>query len=259
MFRIATFNLHQGLRRWSERRHLILEQLAELRPDVLCLNEVAIPRDTGRWLWQEACNLGLDYAYVQQHKTGSFSEEEGQAILSRFRVLESDVLDFQSRGRVAQVVRLQVEGSVVDVYLTHLHHRPQEDGLRQYQVQRLLAWLDRRDEPDARVVCGDFNGIARMASIQLMQERFQATQSLPTFPTPLREKDWDRWDSGNPRPRTREFRPLTVCLDYIWHQPSLAVLAGGPCFDRPDPKDSTLWPSDHVGVWADFEVVPQQA
>ena len=25
------------------------------------------------------------------------------------------------------------------------------------------------------------------------------------------------------------------------------------CFNRPAPNDPTLWPSDHVGVWADLE------
>jgi hypothetical protein len=30
------------------------------------------------------------------------------------------------------------------------------------------------------------------------------------------------------------------------------VLASEVCFNRPSPKDPTLYPSDHAGVWADL-------
>jgi iron(III) transport system permease protein len=35
---------------------------------------------------------------------------------------------------------------------------------------------------------------------------------------------------------------------------SLKVAASGLCFNNPAPDNSDLWPSDHVGVWADLEM-----
>ena len=248
-FRVATFNLHQGLKRWEQRRELIFAQLVELRADILCLNEVAIPIDSGRWLWQRARKEVLEYSYLQQSKTGALWDVEGQGILTHFPVLESGFLDYESRNRIAQVARLCIGKRVVDVYLTHLHHIKVEDGLREYQVQQLLRWIESRDSPDARIVCGDFNATPEMRSVQLMQKHFIATQLEPTFATPL------RYSTDAAKSPTGEHEGVfSVCLDYIWYQPSLKMLQGGRCFDKPSTDDPTLWPSDHVGVWADFEL-----
>lgn len=248
-FRIGTFNLHQNLRRWHERRDLIVQQLIELNADILCLNEVSIPVDSGRWLWHRARYAGFRYSYIQQTKTSGLGEFEGQGILTRFPVLESGFFEFEARGRIAQVARLEVGDAVLDVYLTHLHHIRTEDSLRQYQIQRLLAWVDSREASDARLICGDFNATPDMQSVQLMRQRFQPTQLEPTFATPLRAL-------VDPDPQsTGEFGGTFVaCMDYIWFVPPLQLIETGRCFDKPSASDDRSWPSDHVGVWADFEL-----
>lgn len=242
-----TFNLHHALRRWEQRRKLILSQLVTLRPDILCLNEVWVPLDTGRWLWRAVGEAGIPYAYLQQNKTGALSGDEGQAILTRFPVVESGSLDYRSRDRIAQVVRLDLHGRAMDVYLTHLHHVRDEDGLREFMVQQLLAWIGQRDAPHAQLVCGDFNAPPDMGSVKLMRQRFAPTQTQPTFATPLRyHVDPDPDDTGEHQ------GTLSVCLDYIWYGPPLRLIESGLCFNSPAQDDSVLWPSDHIGVWADF-------
>jgi beta-glucosidase len=243
VFRIATLNQYQGHVRWDERRHLILEQLLDLRPDVLCLNEVSVPLDSGRWLWQEAERGGLSYAYVQYNKSGARSLDEGLGLLTRFPIHESGGLDYETKGRVAQVVRMEVEGRLLDVYVTHLHHTAEEDGLRVFQVRRLFDWLAARGRPDGVVMCGDFNATPEMESARLMQTQFTPTQTAPTFRSGLR----DRTEGSE------EHEPLDRCIDYVWYRRPLRLVAGGACFDKPHAGDPTLWPSDHIGVWADFE------
>jgi len=245
-FRIATFNLHQGFKRWKERRELIVEQLGALKPDVLALNEISVPLQSGRWLQREARErLGLSYTLTQQTKSSGWSLDEGQGVLTRFPILETGNLDYLSRGRVAQVVRLDIEGQQVDVYVTHLHHVPEEDGLRQYQVQRLFQWIDSRDEVAARIVCGDFNATPESTSIRLIPKPFGSVQLEPTCPTGL--------DAPNATPTPiSDAALLSLCFDYIWVTDNLEVQDAGRCFDQPDPDDPTLWPSDHVGVWADL-------
>ena len=244
-FRIATFNLHQGFKRWKERRELIVEQLGALRPDVLALNEISVPLQSGRWLWQTAKErLGLQYAFAQQTKSSGWSLDEAQGLLTRFPVVETGNLDYLARGRVAQVVRIEIEGQQVDVYVTHLHHVPEEDGLRQYQVQRLFQWIDSRDDADARIVCGDFNATPESTSIRLIPDSFRTVQMVPTWPTGL--------NATGEMPSAHGTARLFLCFDYIWVTEELEIQDAGRCFDQPDPDDPTLWPSDHVGVWADL-------
>jgi hypothetical protein len=44
------------------------------------------------------------------------------------------------------------------------------------------------------------------------------------------------------------------CLDSIWVRGPVRVLAARVEFDRPDPNDPTLYPSDHFGLSATLEI-----
>jgi hypothetical protein len=41
-----------------------------------------------------------------------------------------------------------------------------------------------------------------------------------------------------------------ACLDYIWVRDAVRVESARLCFDRPDPEEATLYPSDHLGIAA---------
>ena len=247
-FRIATLNLEQDHKRWSARRELIVDQLEHLQPDVLALNEVCIPLETGRYLQQVATRrLGVDYNLIQQSRANGLSQVDGEGILTKFPVKETANFDYRARDSVAQVARIEVEGHLVDVYVTHLYQSRGEDSLRLYQVQQLLDWINSRDDVAARIVCGDFNATLDMLSAKLMSRAFRPTQTQPTAFSPLQEVDgsvshpnWERFDR---------------CIDYIWVAGPLQVKESGLCFNTPSTTDATLWPSDHIGVWADLEIV----
>ncbi len=246
-FRVATLNLEQDHKRWSARRELIVDQLEHLQPDVLALNEVCIPLQTGRYLQQAATQrLGVDYNLLQQSRVNGLSQVDGEGLLTKFLVKETANFDYRARDSVVQVARLEVEGHLVDVYVTHLYQSRGEDSLRLYQVQQLLDWINSRDDVAARIVCGDFNATLDMPSAQLMSRAFRPTQTQPTAFPPLQEVDgsvshpnWERFDR---------------CIDYIWVAGPLQVKGSGLCFNTPSTTDITLWPSDHVGVWADLEI-----
>jgi endonuclease/exonuclease/phosphatase family metal-dependent hydrolase len=245
-FRIATLNLEQDHKRWEARRPLIVAEIGRLKPDIQAFNEICVPRQTARGLRASAAEVtGIDYALVQQTKTNSLSEVEGEALLARFPVIETGNLDYQGRDMVALVARLRIGETPVDVYVTHLYKSRGEDSLRLYQVQQLLAWIDSRERVPA-IVCGDFNAPLTLQSAVLMASRFRSTQTAPTAFTPLADADgsvthpyWARMDR---------------CIDYIWVSSQIEVAASGVCFDKPSPDDASLWPSDHAGVWADLEL-----
>jgi len=244
-FRVATLNLEQDHKRWDLRRELVIDQLAALQPDVMAFNEICMPLQTGRWLQRMVRErLGRPYALIQQSKVNGSSLLDGEALLTQYPVVETANWDYRTQDMVAQVVRLDLEGRLLDVYVTHLYRSRGDDALRLHQVQQLLAWMASRGDVEARIVCGDFNATLAMPSAQLMASVFRPTQTAPTAFTPLQDTDgtvshpyWDRFDR---------------CIDYIWVAGSLAVRDSGVCFHTPSATDPTLWPSDHAGVWADL-------
>ena len=247
LLRAATLNLEQDHKRWDKRRELIAEQLGDLKPDVFALNEVCIPRQTARWLQQTARErFGIEYALVQQTRPNGLSQVEGEALLTRFPIIETGNLDFRTRDIVALVARLLVDGRPLDVYVTHLYASSGEDSLRLYQVQQLLDWIDSRTDISARIVCGDFNAALDKPSAALMATRFKPSQTAPTAPTPLADSAGNVTHPGRAR--------MSQCIDYIWLSGALRAVKSAVCFNRPSLADETLWPSDHAGVWADIDM-----
>jgi endonuclease/exonuclease/phosphatase family metal-dependent hydrolase len=245
-FRVVTLNLEQDHKRWKERRPLILEGLLTMKPDVIALNEVSIVEQSARELQKELKSLlGSHYNLVQQTKVNGLAAIEGEALLTRFAITETANLDYQTRDMVAQVVSVIVDDRPVDVYVTHLYMSRGDDALRLFQVQQLLAWIDARNDVSDCIVCGDFNATLDMPSAALMATRFQPSQTLPTAFTPLAAADGSISHPYWPR--------MDRCIDYIWTAGAIRTVASGVCFNRPAASDPSLWPSDHAGVWADFE------
>ena len=249
-FRIATLNIEQDHKRWHERRELIVEQWGKLRPDLLAVNELCVPDQSGRWLQRAARErLGLEYRLIQQSKPGDESPIQGEGLLTRYAPIEIGNLDYRSHNCVALVTRFDIEGRLVDVYVTHLIAVRVDESARREQVERLLEWVRTRDAvgaADAAIVCGDFNAAPEKPSTQQMAKVFHATQFEPTAFTPLREvsgepthPDWPRFDR---------------CIDYIWIKGKIRCEASGLCFNQPAADDPDLRPSDHVGVRADLSI-----
>lgn len=245
-FRVVTLNLEQDHKRWEERLPLIVNGMKALRPDIIAFNEVCIPRRTAHQLQQDiGAALDIHYNLVQQTRTNRLATVEGEALLSRFPVIETGNLDFQAEDAVAQVARLLIEERPLDVYVTHLYMSRGDDAVRLRQVQRLLAWIATRHDVLDRIVCGDFNATLDMPSAALMASQFRPSQTAPTAFTPLAGPDGAISHPYWPR--------LDRCIDYIWTAGSINTVSSGVCFDAPAPADPSLWPSDHAGVWADLE------
>ena len=96
-FRVVTLNLEQDHKRWSDRHPLISAEIAGLRPDVIALNEVCVPLQTARLLRDSAiAATGIPYKLVQQTRVNGLSNVEGEALLTRFAIVETGNLDYQA-------------------------------------------------------------------------------------------------------------------------------------------------------------------
>src|SRR5262245_19810637 len=219
-FRVATLNLEQDHKRWEARRELIVEQLGALRPDIMALNEVCIPLQTARWLQKNAKErYAIDYHLVQQTRVNALAETEGEALLASLPIIETGNFDFRTRDMVALVARLLIERTAVDVYVTHLYASRGDDSLRLFQVQQLIAWIESRDDVEARIVCGDFNATRDMPSAALMAARFRPTQTAPTAFTPLAGNDGEVSHPSRAR--------MDRCIDYVWVSGAVRVCDSG--------------------------------
>lgn len=147
---------------------------------------------------------------------------------------------------MALVVRVLVDGTPLNVYVTHLFVSRGDDSLRLFQVQQLLAWIDTRDDVAASIVCGDFNATLDAPSAALMATRCRPTQREPTAFTPLADSDGSVSHPDRPR--------MDRGIDYIWVAGAIRIVDSGVCFNSQAPRTHhSLWPSDHIGVWADLE------
>jgi hypothetical protein len=74
-----------------------------LRPDVIALNEVCVPLQTARLLRDSAIPAtGIPYKLVQQTRVNGLSKVEGEALLTRFAIVETGNLDDGVTARFVQ-------------------------------------------------------------------------------------------------------------------------------------------------------------
>ena len=130
-FRVVTLNLEQDHKRWSDRHPLVSSEIAGLKPDVIALNEVSVPLQTAKVLRDAAiATTGIPYKLIQQTRVNGLSKVEGEALLTRFPIIETGNLDYQARDIVALVARLLIKERPVDLYVTHLYMSRGDDSLR---------------------------------------------------------------------------------------------------------------------------------
>ena len=115
----------------------------------------------------------MKYTLLQQSKVGEDSRTQAEGLLTRYPVIETASLDYRSHNCVALAARFEIDGRLLDVYVTHLIAARVEDAARQYQVGQLREWIRTRDDADFAVVCGDFNASPDQPSIRLMSGAFR--------------------------------------------------------------------------------------
>ena len=250
---VATLNLHGRQHRWRERKRLVVAELVDTLPDLVSLQEIRLRGRQGAWL-RNQINVRLGdsakhYRLLQQRRRHLFKGFfEGVGILSRLPILSHDAINLGYQGRVALRANVALpSGQTLDFVATHLHSAAHDREAREEQVMALVGWLNDTGRAPAQIVGGDFNEIPSGPAIKYMKQSYRSVfvatrgyEPLATFPTALVEQH-DGW-SG--------------CLDYIFISPGVRACDARLFCRTAADDDSTLYPSDHVGLWAKLEVEP---
>lgn len=243
--RVATLNILNLADRWSERLPLLLADMAALQPDLLGLQEVVHVMQQDRVIAAAgAGQYGILRAWAGR-------PEYGNSLLVREPLAAADVERLElSHGRSALRARVDLPGGAsVLAVVTHLHHATDGADVRDAQAAALLDWLGDAPPADAAVAVGDFNAdpgeptYRRMVDAGFRSAYAEANGAEPavTWPSGLQAPAMDT--DGEPD-----------CLDYIWVRGAARVDEARLAFDRPDPLDPTLYPSDHLGILATLEI-----
>lgn len=241
---VVTLNLYHDRADWPKRRVQIAETLRALRPDVVLLQEVLQHeklQNQAEWL---AGEIGYAAHFVSVDPADRV-HRYGNAILTPHPILQRDQLALEPRSdsRTAGMLRLEVRGEAINLYVTHLHHTGEGVALRERQVADLVAFIHRTAGEVPSLVGGDFNTVANAPEIAALTERF--VDSFGTL-----------HPHAGPETTTlnRAFFDQPRRIDHIFFERDrFEPLHSEILFTKPDANGT--WASDHHGVLSRFAVV----
>ncbi|MCH5675789.1 endonuclease/exonuclease/phosphatase family protein [Streptomyces gilvus] len=261
--RIATWNLWWRFGPWAERQKAVLAVLHDLRPDVVGLQEVWAEGDDNLAGWL-ADELDMHWTWAPspasdrwQRRIGRTGVEIGNAVLSRWPLVERDVLHLPAPedvddGRIALYARVAAPGHQVPFFSAHLTSHHTASAIRCRQVTALAGFVaahrGRTDFPP--VVTGDFNAGPDSDEIRLFR-------GADTF-----SDAWDQADPSAPSATLDHANPYNgpshgpgARVDYI----HIGTDASGlgtvrRAWRAGDGPVDGVWPSDHAAVAADLRV-----
>jgi endonuclease/exonuclease/phosphatase family metal-dependent hydrolase len=241
---VATLNLFNRMGQWGMRAPLVVDQLEELAPDIIGLQEVDLVLDQGMWISRQI-NKRLPgqphYRIKHAANPGTRASFHSIATLSKLEFREHEILDLMTFERVTQRMVFEADSSPFVFVNTHLHHPVEARQERVEQLERLLVWLDRDVRGLPAVVLGDFNAYVDEPAVALMKHRFRSAHEDVHGREP--EKTWST------PVNTYDDSPHGT-LDYIFVSPGFEIVDAGLAFDRPSQHDTDLYPSDHLGLYA---------
>lgn len=253
--KVATLNIFNRMGEWGHRAPLVVDQLEELLPDVIGLQEVDMVLDQGMWISKQV-NTRLPgvphYRIKHAVNPGQRASFHGIATISRIGFEEHEIVDLMTHERNAQRFVFNCGDQPFFFVNTHLHWPPAAKRDRVEQLEWLLAYLNRDQRRLPTVILGDFNAYAEQEdgsgpeeAVTLMKSRYRSAVEVAQGAEP--EKTWTTpVNTYDPSPHGT--------LDYIFVSPEWKVVDAGLAFDRPSATDHNMFPSDHLGLFATLEL-----
>lgn len=176
---VLTYNIEADDGNWPGRFAFILQEVRRLDVDIIGLQEVIQRATLDNQAMQIADSLGF-YYYFDSVDDENNAHRYGNAIVSRYPIEETNYRALQplNRFRTALHVVVNVNGYMVDVYNTHLHHRPLDHHIRMEQVMDFLDFIQETKNGQFAFITGDFNANPDWDEMQPLYENFQDVYPL---------------------------------------------------------------------------------
>ncbi len=256
--------------RFPERVALQARELARMRPHAILLQEIALGAQDGypdvvaelRRAMQRAEAGDWETAFgdiLGSPPSRNGGSGLGQLTATRLPVLLRDnhavvgVAAF--RFRTILLVRVELGGRLVDLYNVHLQgsDNPEEASREMGDV---LGYVSASSDPEAvAVIGGDFN-VADDEAVWKMLRDAGFVEAMDTSGLSCAAGD-AAVCTNSTIPLGEPGRRTSVRLDYVWVR-GARIASGRLVFDEPFSQEdgSVLWPSDHIGVFAEIELGP---
>ena len=253
---VATLNLRNIADRWTERLPLLLADMAALQPDLIGVQECVFAVQQDRILG--AAGEGTYAA----RRGWAGRPEYGNAILGK-SPLELGAGERLDLGRNRSALRVPVtltSGQSLHFVVTHLHHLPPDEAIREEQAIQLTEWL--RPDAHALVVVGDFNAEPDSDEIRYLRGYHSRLGRSVYFADCFAAAG-----DGSPGYTYARENPFALRahepnrrLDYIFARGPDRALRGEPlsarrCFTV---AENGVFPSDHYGVFAEIQAAPRK-
>ena len=245
-FSILTLNIWHDQEDWPARRTLIVEQLNERAPDVICLQEVLQKPGLPNQARTLADSLGYHYYFASVDGPES-KKRYGNAILSRHPIVERGwkALRPEDDYRTVAHVRIQRNGHPIDIYNTHLHYGGEDGGtsVRRMQIRDLLAFVDSTHADGVTILAGDFNAPPDAPELRPIKESFVDAYAAH------QAQQADSATTLNP-----QFGHTPRRIDYVFFErsPRLQLQDTDIIFHKA--TQDSVWASDHFGVLSRFSL-----
>ncbi|ETV89565.1 hypothetical protein H257_00794 [Aphanomyces astaci] len=152
--------------------------------------------------------------------------------------------------KVAQRVQATVDGHDIVVVNVHLASDRDEEPFRVEQVRLIVDWLETTSDVANVMIMGDFNCEPDKECYLYLEKR----GFLSAHKVVHGEEPPVTFHQGLEAP-TKDVG-TEVCLDYVFYKGQLTPQSISLVGTKASPQDSTLYPSDHFGLLATFQVGP---
>ncbi|MGX9719933.1 endonuclease/exonuclease/phosphatase family protein [Stenotrophomonas acidaminiphila] len=158
VLRIASLRLPQDSAQWNQQRERILALLADLRADVIAVQDVQQSPDARN----PACWLATRLRYNCDFITAdppSHAQRRGSAVLAGLDVLEDGITLLHGEGQLtaAGMQRARLDRKVVNIYIARIAPDGNDREVRAQQASDLLAWIGATDDDQPSLVVGEFS------------------------------------------------------------------------------------------------------
>jgi endonuclease/exonuclease/phosphatase family metal-dependent hydrolase len=280
--RLTTLNVLHAEVAVEERASLLCSELQEIKPDILCLQEVTFEQDGSSLQLKNIVHGNyLRVASSLLQTPPDYRHQSGTAILTTLKVLESGSFPLDSptatNNNASYAVLEHPTGKAVIVLTAHLHWGGDKEGERLKQVTAInreaKAIAGRYSDLHPMVLlAGDFNTLPESDSMRFLKGLGAGIDGSYTYwsdvwethGTPEDEitvSSKNHWAQATARavgiqmPNMMPERRIDYVMSLGWtHGKNGTALQMNRCFDRVGELGFTT--SDHYGLTADFWAAP---